>query len=150
MDVTFEIVHTVTDYYDGPRLGVANYGGVPHVYRSLFLDDEDEWDVDRFELSPISPENLAVILEDWEIWRRFERAYKEGEVAWSGKEDEWGALPAELPRRRALAPLVEQVLTIDESQRIVARGEFRARENASPNLPPGVMRPLEVRWTRIE
>ncbi len=53
MERSFEHVYTVTDYYDGPRGGVAEFNGVPHVYRSLFLDSEDEWDAERFELSPL-------------------------------------------------------------------------------------------------
>lgn len=55
MDHGFERVYTVHDYWDGPRSGFADFGGVPHAYRSLWLDDLDEWDPDRFELSPIAP-----------------------------------------------------------------------------------------------
>ena len=98
-----EIVHTVTDYYDGPRGGVANFGGRPHVYRSLWQDEADEWDADRFELSPITSEVLTLALEDWAIWQRFELAYKTGVATWAGDESDWGALPSELPRRQRCA-----------------------------------------------
>jgi hypothetical protein len=67
MDGPYERVYTVTDYYDGPRSGVASLGGRPHVYRSLWQDQADDWDDDRFELSPIAPEVLALALEDWAI-----------------------------------------------------------------------------------
>jgi hypothetical protein len=34
----FEKVYTVTDYYDDPRGGIADFCGKPHLYRSLFED----------------------------------------------------------------------------------------------------------------
>jgi hypothetical protein len=50
----FEAVHSVDEYYDGPRTGIADYHGRPHVYRSVYLDHV-EWnaDEDRFELAPV-------------------------------------------------------------------------------------------------
>lgn len=30
----FERVHTMEDYYDGPRRGIANFRGAPHLYES--------------------------------------------------------------------------------------------------------------------
>lgn len=149
MDRPFERVHTVTDYYDGPRLGVADFDGVPHVYRSLFLDAEDEWD-DRFELSPLTADAFAVALEDWAIWRRFERAHHSGEVRWSGDEREWGALPEDRARHDQLRPALDRALTVDPARRFVARGEFQAQRPAPADIPPGVMRQLEVRWTPVE
>jgi hypothetical protein len=32
----YECVFTVTDYYDGPRKGIANYNGRPHFYECVF------------------------------------------------------------------------------------------------------------------
>ena len=51
MEPKFELVYTVTEYYDGPRDGVANFRDAPHVYRSVYLDHA-QWDrnEDRFEL----------------------------------------------------------------------------------------------------
>ena len=148
----FEPVHTVTDYYDGPRGGVADFLGVPHVYRSLWLDvsglDSDE---DRFELSPISRDALALVREDWAIWQRFEHAYHAGAITVAEPIDEatWGALPEELARYRELRAILNGVLAIDPTLRLIARAEFRVREPV-PDLPRGVMRPLEVRWSTIE
>jgi hypothetical protein len=39
--VQFEIVHTIEEYYDGPRRGIANYNGKPHLYQSEWQDGED-------------------------------------------------------------------------------------------------------------
>jgi len=34
----FEIVYTCTDWYDGPRGGIADYQDVPHLFESEFGD----------------------------------------------------------------------------------------------------------------
>ena len=146
----FERVYTVNEYYDGPRLGVADFGGRPHVYRSVYLDYQ-EWNAseDRFELSPISPDALAVVLEAWAIWERFELALRAGRIPHPETDADWGALPNETARRLELEPRVQAALTIDPGARTVAHGEFRAREPV-PDLPPGVLRPLEVEWRPVE
>ena len=149
MDPSFEPVHTVLDYYDGPLNGVADFQGAPHFYRALFSETDDEWD-DRFELSPLAQDTFALALEDWAIWKRFERQYRGGEVAWSGAKDEWGALPEDWPRHREIASVLDTALAIDPHRRIVAVAEFRARQPAPPDSAPGAMRPLEVRWTPVE
>ena len=91
MGTEFETVHSVDEYYDGPRTGVADHEGVPHAYRSVYLDST-EWDPDedRFELTPVGGGTT-----------------------------------------------------------ILVRGEFRVRPSAS-DWPPGVIRPLEVRWSPVE
>ena len=65
MTEDFEPVHSVDEYYDGPREGMADFGGHPHRYRSMYLDGA-EWDPDddRFELTPVhsgAPSQEAVI-----------------------------------------------------------------------------------------
>ena len=151
MDFPFERVYTVTEYYDGPRSGIADYGGAPHVYRSVYLDS-DTWDrdEDRFELSPISRELLGLALEDWAIWERFDHARHTGEFVAPAEEDsEWGALPSDALRHAELSSVLDAALTIDPARRVVARGEFRVRESAS-HLPPGMLRSIEVRWQPVE
>jgi hypothetical protein len=150
MDRPFESVHTVNEFYDGPRLGVADFDGSPHVYRSLWLDSDDSNHEEEFELAPISPDAFAAVIEDWEIWRRFERAFYTGEVQWSGEESDWGALPAEGLRHSELQPAVAAALVIDESRRRVVRGEFRAQGPRPPDHRVGMMRTLEVRWVPVD
>jgi hypothetical protein len=143
--LTFERVYTVTDYWDGPREGIADFRGVPHLYRSIFLKEEDDWDPDRFLLSPVSPEILALALESWAIWRRWESAYREGRTALATHP----ALPDDRARHAALDTHLAPLLRIDPARVLVARGDFRP---VSPNahLHPGVMQALEVRWTPLE
>ena len=78
----WERVYTVNDFYDGPRLGVADYNGQPHLYESRWDDSEGRWEgekgeegyLDNFWLSPITAEELVLVLEDWAIWERWEAA----------------------------------------------------------------------------
>jgi hypothetical protein len=59
MSEEFEVVHSVDDYYDGPRTGVADFGGSPHRFRCLGWASpggpDEPWDPheDRFELVPV-------------------------------------------------------------------------------------------------
>jgi hypothetical protein len=59
-------VLTINDYYDGPRLGVAEFRGVAHIYESEFDHSSDDYG-DTYVVSPIEPELLALVLEDWAI-----------------------------------------------------------------------------------
>ncbi len=39
---SWDRVHTVNDYWDHPRRGVADFQGKPHIYESQFLDMGEE------------------------------------------------------------------------------------------------------------
>jgi len=74
----FERVHTLTDYYDGPRGGIAEFGGRPHVYTSQYADLRGGFDV--YELRPVDDETFRLAIEDWQIWLRWEDAGLAGEA----------------------------------------------------------------------
>jgi hypothetical protein len=69
----FELVHTMTDFYDGPRREMADYHGMPHLYESRCSDIDTDQE-DTFLLMPITREIFELALEDWAIWRRWEIA----------------------------------------------------------------------------
>lgn len=142
----FERVYTVHDFYDIPRAGFADFGGVPHAYRSVWRDDLDDWDpADRFELSPVSREVLEMALEDWAIWLRWEAAYSAGRVPLESHP----ALPPDRARDEELAPLLTRAMEIDPARRRVATGEFR-RAGGGP-AGAGLSRgELQVRWIPVE
>ena len=73
----FEEVFTVTDYYDGPRQGIANYGGSPHFYDCVFSDERQDYTC-VYRLTPVTDQVFRLALEDWAIWRRWERAFANG------------------------------------------------------------------------
>ena len=55
----FETVHVVHDYWDGPRSGVAEYGGRPHWFENIFDEQQDDYS-DLFWLTPLSEETLGL------------------------------------------------------------------------------------------
>lgn len=137
----FEVVHTVTDYYDGPRCGIADFDGKPHVYESMWDDGSDNYS-DVFRLSPVSDSLFSLALEKWTIWRRWETAFHCGEAP----QDTHPALPADRTRHDELQQLLEGQLTIDDDNFVCATGEFRPRIDDS--WSGYGMRPLEVEWSR--
>lgn len=96
-----EPVVTVTDFYDGPRGGVAMFLGRPHYYQSRFNDDDGYEDV--FDLWPIDDETFDLAREDWAIWLRWEAAFKAGETT----IETHPALPEDRERHEALKRLLE-------------------------------------------
>jgi hypothetical protein len=143
VDLGFETVHTVDDWYDGPRQGVADYEGAPHFYRSLALD-LPAWSSaeDRFQLTPVSEADLALVLEDWAIWRRWEDAFEDGLATQASHP----ALPEDRTRHEEIAALLSDRLRIDPARCVVAHAEFRPRA-VPAEIRVGRPRPLEVRWT---
>lgn len=41
--MAWDRVYTINDYYDGPRLGIADVDGVPHIYEAEFDYSSDEY-----------------------------------------------------------------------------------------------------------
>ena len=72
----FETVHTMIGYYDGPRSGIADYKGRPHVYEPLSPEAPDT--ADGFFLQPVDKETFELAMQDWAIWCRWERAFHSG------------------------------------------------------------------------
>ena len=109
----WETVYTVTDFYDGPRLGIANYHGQPHLYESRWDNSKDRWegeqgeenDLDHYWLSPVTPEIFALALEDWAIWQRWEATFHAGKAYATHP-----ALPEERARHEQLQSLLGQAL----------------------------------------
>ena len=118
--LSLEKIH---NYYDAPRLGIAELNGVPHVYESEFDESKEEWSETYF-LSPIDAELLALILEDWAIWRRWRDALLRGEVTpHSGP-----ALPHERMRHEELKRAIGGRLKSDPMNRL----EFKAKFTINP------------------
>jgi hypothetical protein len=138
----YEIVHTMTDYYDGPRGGIADFGGVPHVYQSDYADQDG--DQETFLLMAVNDATFELALEDWAIWLRWETALHSGKATL----DTHPALPEDRPRHEKITKLLEGKLTVDPSHAKRATAEFRRRENAKWSGKGWA--PLEVRWTIIE
>ena len=135
----FEIVHTLTDWYDGPRRGIADYRCQPHIFESEWRDGEN-LDADTFLLMPIDQETLSLALEDWAIWRRWETAFHQGMAT----HETHPALPKDRDRHEELERLLSGRLVVDPAQAVRKRAEFRVRNDPSWNGYG--WKPLEVRW----
>jgi hypothetical protein len=125
-DSEFEEVHTVDDWYDGPRTGFAQYHGAPHHYRSLYLDHEWDADEDRFELIPVTADVLAAGLEGRAIFDRWDAVRKRGELAWTVEtpESEFGALVEDRDRYSVVRAVIEQYAKRGHPEGFIVRGKF--------------------------
>jgi hypothetical protein len=59
--VAWERVPTVNDFWDGPRRGVAEVSGGPHIYESPFSETKDDFE-EFFLVSPIETDLLALVI----------------------------------------------------------------------------------------
>ncbi len=141
-----ESVLTVHDYYDGPVLGLAQFEGAPHIYARLFDSAAEEW-TDAYQLQPIAPDDLTLVLEDWSIWCRFFAAWRSGRLSM----EEPYALPEDSERRTAIHPRVQQILARPCTAPLIRVAEFLgsgARHEERPlqvvwHLPPD---PIPTSW----
>ena len=142
----FETVHTMTGYYDGPREGIADFCGVPHVYESMYADVADQPGVadDVFRLSPVTPEVFELALEAWAIWLRWETAFHRGELT---PDDAHPALLVDRVRHEELKRLLTGKLAVADDCCVFAHGEFRVRHD-SDHSELG-FKPIEVAWTPV-
>lgn len=138
----FEIVHTLPDWYDGPRRGIADCNGTPHLFESEWTDIQGV-DEDTFLLVPVPPDVFQLALEDWAIWLRWETAFHNGLTT----KETHPALPEDRPRHEELSQLLEGRLVVDPSHAKRKRAEFRFRSDS--NWSGYGWRPLEVRWNDV-
>jgi len=135
-----EIVFTISDYYDGPIKGIANYQGKPHFYECIF-DESAGYFSESFLLTPLNSETFLLAMEDWEIWRRWEVAFHSGKANLNTHP----ALPPDANRHAELKRVLEKSLVSDPLKAITRIGQFRGLGES--NLRPGVLRPLQVKWS---
>jgi len=134
-----EVVHTITDHYDGPVRGMANFRGTPHYYERQFDDDADEWS-DIYWLTPIDDETFVLAMEAWQIWRRWQMAFHQNQTTLATHP----ALPADRARADELTKVLNHRLVVDERRALAARGKFEhSNDRVAWQLP-------HVRWRLLE
>jgi hypothetical protein len=114
----------VNDYYDGPRLGIADVDGAPHIYEAEFDHSSDEYG-DTYFVSPVDETLLALVLEDWEIWLRWDSAFKRGAVSVKSHP----SLPQDRERHEALKIAIGDRLRVDRAH----AEHLKARFETSPS-----------------
>lgn len=139
----FEKVHTMTGYYDGPRSGIADFEGTPHVYESIF-DDLGDGYTDTFMLMPIDNDAFLLAIEDWRIWTRWEDARFEGRTP----PDTHPALPEDRARHVEIERQLGDRLKASPERSILAKGEFRTGEKCKDRKID--IHESLVKWTKVE
>jgi hypothetical protein len=122
----WERIYTENEHYDGPVFGIADYRGAPHVYDREWHPSRSQYGP-RCRLSPIDPDLLAIVFEDWEIWRRWDAARREGRLS---VEIEERVLPEDWARHEAISIPVGDRLEKLRGGPIEAIGQFRVRDGA--------------------
>lgn len=128
----YDIIHTITDWYDGPRGGVASLNDKPHCYECRWDEASDDWS-EVYLLSPIDDETFRLALEDWQIWLRWEAAFREGKTP----HETHPALPEDRARHNELKRVLADRLVINPDECIKAKVEFKFGE------------PALVRWSIV-
>jgi hypothetical protein len=124
----YERVFTVTEYFDGPRKGNANYHGRPHFYECVFDEANDNYS-DLFQLTPVDTEIFELAMEDWGIWRRWEIAFHTGKADIATRP----ALPHETKRHLELKNTFAEVSGDQHKQSCRSCSPIRgARQVESP------------------
>ena len=114
-----ETVYTITDWYDGPRGGVASFEGQPHYYESRWDNELDDWST-YYLLTPLDATTFQLALEDWAIWERWEAAFKKGETT----NDTHPALPEDQVRHKEIDQLLTGKLVVSPLSSFRARATF--------------------------
>lgn len=138
----YEVVHTLTAWYDGPRCGIADYHGNPHLFESEWKDGED-LATDSFLLTPIDSNTLALALEDWAIWRRWETAFHQGRAT----HEFHPALPEDRARHEELKKLLAEHLVTDPARAVRVQAVFRNRDDEQ--WSGYGWHPMEVCWSEL-
>ncbi len=140
MDRPFEPVHTMTDFYDGPRKGIANYDGSPHLYESHWDDRTQDWEP-TYVLTPVDSQVFPLAVEDWEIWLRWQQqAFHDKQTM----QETHPALPQDRSRHNELERELSERLVHDPATSFRASGDFRPAGDRFPG------RALMVRWSPVQ
>src|ERR1700720_1400208 len=136
----YETVFTVQDYHDGPRSGVANFHGLPHVYTCVFDNKNDEYS-DLYVLTPIHQEAFKAALENWEIFLRWRAAFDGGKVS----RETYPALPQDKTRYEETKRVFDEALVSQKGIAIRARGDFEVSQQS--HALRDVLAPWLVKWS---
>ena len=140
----FEIVHFVLGYHDGILEGIADWNGQPHHFE-VYQSGPPDGPLDRYRLTPLSPEAFDAAVDTWGIWCRWEQAHRAGRVPYHPGPNP--ALPEDEDRRRRADEIVSGWLASSKAAAFLADAEFKA---LLPDAWVGTVRgACQVRWSSV-
>ena len=104
-----ERVYVENERCDGPRAGVADIGGTPHRFKSLFDEKADEY-IETFMVWPIDQSELALEIEQWGIFVEWNAVHEAGQATTEshpghgGRHARWDEIAALLKTSRCSVP----------------------------------------------
>jgi hypothetical protein len=128
----FETVWTLWYYCDGPREGVADYNGYPHVFVSEWNEEADDYG-NAFLLKPIDDDTFQLVMEHLGIFRRWEAAVSQGLTTF----DTGPELPEDRNRHEELRHLLRGPVTVDPARAKQWYPAWSWRVEQEPAVNPG-------------
>ncbi|MEV8406042.1 hypothetical protein AB0R12_09555 [Streptomyces niveus] len=114
----FERVYAELEWYDGPRVGLADVNGKPHYFQNHDYVHADE--ADEYQVWPASEAAVQLEREQWSIFARWNERREAGEVGAESHPDHGGVDARYDELELLLAPQREAP---DSARRLV--GELR-------------------------
>ncbi|MEJ7862544.1 MAG: hypothetical protein WKF90_13020 [Pyrinomonadaceae bacterium] len=129
----YEVVHTITDWYDGARNGVADLNGKPHYYENHWNEGDFFWS-DVYLLKPLNAETFELAMESWNIYSRWEVARQEGKASVETSP----TLPEERERYDEIEKILAERFVVFPETSLQATAEFVYGQ------------PTKVKWRVVE
>jgi len=104
-----ERVYVENEWYDGPRAGVADINGIPHRFKSLFDEEEDQY-LGTFIVWPVDKRVLDLEIEQWCIFVEWNTLYESGQAetdshpGHGGRNARWDEIEVLLKQSRSDVP----------------------------------------------
>ncbi|MFF7492831.1 hypothetical protein [Streptomyces rubiginosohelvolus] len=117
----FERVYAELEWYDGPRVGLADIGGKPHYFQNHDYDHRDE--AAEYQVWPASEAAAELEREQWAIFARWNERREASEVGPESHPDHGGVDARYDELKLLLAP---HRLAPDDARRLVGEMRFVA------------------------
>ena len=126
-----------------PRAGIADFNGKPHYSESPFEKTTGDY-LDFFLLRPITKETFELVMEAWEIWRRWYIACQTGTTPVETPP----ALPEDSERYNEIKAILADCLNVNRNRDIKAEGEFKGEYGKID--PKHATNPMAKQLVRLE
>ena len=117
----FERVYAESEWYDGPRVGLADVKGKPHYFQNDAYDHADE--ADEYQVWPAGKATVELEREQWAIFARWNERREASEVGSESHPGRGGIDPRYDELELLLTPHRQAP---DDARRVVGELRFEA------------------------